>query len=101
MRFKFERLTAERIPGAGKHHAEDVVSGVGGEVDLAMIIDKLRNHQRPAAPSLASAETADPALQPGDPGYRKQPFPEQPISRAVPRDDQRGEVRNTGFGLRR
>jgi DNA helicase HerA-like ATPase len=101
MRFKFERLTAERIPGAGKHHAADVVSGVGGEVDLAMIVDKLRNNQRPAGPSLAAAETVDPALQPGDPGYRKQPFPEQPISRAVPRDDQRGEVRNTGFGLRR
>ncbi|MFI0843486.1 ATP-binding protein [Mesorhizobium sp. IMUNJ 23232] len=101
MRFKFERLTADRIPGAGKHHAADVVSGVGGEVDLAMIVDKLRNHQRPTGPSLAAAEPVEPARQAGDPGYRRAPFPEQSSSQSVQRDDQRSEFRNTGFGQRR
>ena len=101
MRFKFERLAADRIPGAGKHHAADVVSGVGGEVDLAMIVDRLRNYQKTAGPSLAAAEPADPARQAGDPGYRKAPFPDQPTGQTVPRDEQRGELRNTGFGLRR
>ncbi|WP_442583164.1 ATP-binding protein [Mesorhizobium sp. ASY16-5R] len=101
MRFKFERLAPDRIPGAGKHHEADVVAGVGGEVDLAMIVDRLRNQQRPAAASLASAEPADPTRQAGDPGYRRAPFPEPPSTQPAPREEQRGEFRNTSFGLRR
>ncbi|MEQ1950450.1 ATP-binding protein [Mesorhizobium sp. CN2-181] len=101
MRFKFERLAAERIPGAGKHHAEDVVSGVGGEVDLALIVDKLRNFQRPTGPSPTVAEPVDTVHQAGDPGYRKPPFPEQRPTQPVQHDDPRRELRSTGFGLRR
>jgi DNA helicase HerA-like ATPase len=101
MRFKFERLAPDRIPGAGKHHEADIVAGIGGEVDLAMIVDRLRNQQRPAATSLASAEPIDPTRQAGDPGYRRAPFPEQVPTQPAPREEQRGEFRNTSFGLRR
>ncbi|MDQ6433535.1 ATP-binding protein [Mesorhizobium sp. LHD-90] len=109
MRFKFERLAADRIPGAGKHHAADVVSGMGGEPDIAEIVDRLRNQQRPAGGSFTAAEPVAATLQPGDPGYHRpaaleQPAPLPPPAAPLPRrEEPRGDFRSSsgGFGLRR
>jgi DNA helicase HerA-like ATPase len=56
MRLKFEKLDLKLIPGAGKH--DDADSGDGQDVDLAAIVDRLRNVAKPQQ-SIAFAEAVD------------------------------------------
>jgi DNA helicase HerA-like ATPase len=113
MRLKFEKLPPERIPGAGRRHAADVIEGIGGEVDLGSIVERLRNGQHTTSGTAGGA--IDAARQPGDEGYvRPEPPPmafEEPPAplperKPEPRFDHRFEhrpastERGAGFGLR-
>jgi DNA helicase HerA-like ATPase len=66
MRLKFERLELSRIPGRGKGHANTEHGADDSEVDLAAIVDRLRNI--PKSPALASTS---PMKQVGEPEYRR------------------------------
>ncbi|MEP9371761.1 ATP-binding protein [Mesorhizobium sp. KR1-2] len=70
MRLKFERLPASLIPGAHKRRADEASAINDGEIDLAQIVERLRNVPRPQQ-ALGLAETVDMQRQAGDPGYRK------------------------------
>ena len=87
MRLKFEKLPPNLIPGTQKRAAE-APGGDGNDVDLAMIVERLRNVPKPQA-ALGFAETVDVQRQAGDSDYRKPP------SRPEPDDDF-----DTRFGLR-
>ncbi|MBZ9819279.1 ATP-binding protein [Mesorhizobium sp. CA4] len=69
MRLKFEKLPQEFIPGTAK--GEQIEPSVdGNDVDLAMIVERLRNVPKPQQ-SMAFAETVDSSRQAGDPDYKK------------------------------
>jgi hypothetical protein len=69
MRLKFEKLPQEFIPGTAK--GEQIEPSVdGNDVDLAMIVERLRNVPKPLQ-SMAFAETVDSTRQAGDPEYKK------------------------------
>ncbi|TPI39490.1 ATP-binding protein [Mesorhizobium sp. B3-1-6] len=69
MRLKFEKLPQQFIPGTAK--GEQVEPSVdGSDVDLAMIVERLRNVPKPQQ-SMAFAETVDSTRQAGDPDYKK------------------------------
>ncbi|TPI10052.1 ATP-binding protein [Mesorhizobium sp. B4-1-3] len=69
MRLKFEKLPQEFIPGTAK--GEQIKPSVdGNDVDLAMIVERLRNVPKPQQ-SMAFAETVDSSRQAGDPDYKK------------------------------
>lgn len=92
MRLRFERIDDKLIPGAAHKAQEESGRNLGGEVDLLTIVERLRNVPRPQT-NLGLAETVNPQLQPGDPGYRK---PETPASKPVPNQD---DI-DFGFGLK-
>jgi len=129
MRLKFEKLPPEKIPGRGKNGREELASDDLGDVDLGQIVDRMRNQYRPATNSLGMTEFAEPAAQPGDPGYQRlDPAPMQiaepgyrrpeiadprpaepalrrpaagpPLSNGVERQESRPENRGASFGLR-
>jgi DNA helicase HerA-like ATPase len=77
MRLKFEKLDAALLPGSGKHAGETFVEGTDQEVDLAAIVERLRNVPRPQQ-GMVFAEQVDTARQAGDPDYRKAPAPRPP-----------------------
>jgi len=82
MRLKFEKLQPELIPGTGKRREAEPAAGKGEDVDLAAIVERLRNVPRPQA-NLAYAEPVNSQLQPGDPGYRKpEPIAPKPVPAA-------------------
>ena len=91
MRLKFEKLDAAFIPGAGKH-VETASGAAGQEVDLAQIVDRLRNVPKPQ-PGMIFAEQVDTARQAGDPEYRRPPA-------APSRTLQPGEDIDLRYGLR-
>ncbi len=93
MRLKFERLPQSLIPGAHKRRTEGAAAAEG-DVDLALIVERLRNVPRPQQ-ALGFAETVDVQFQAGDPGFRKStPAP-------VPEDlDVSFGLKPTTFGLR-
>jgi hypothetical protein len=99
MRLKFEQLPAQFIPGAGKHHAADIVEGPGGEIDLIQIVERLRNVPR-AQPALGAADTADVQKQAGDPGYRKVAAGEPLPRPALQESNNLYGQRPAGFGFR-
>ncbi len=71
MRLKFSLVPPEAIPGSNERHEALADPGESDDgIDLAAIVDRLRQGARPAA--FASAETASPAMQAGDPGFRRQ-----------------------------
>jgi hypothetical protein len=69
MRLKFEKLAQELIPGTGTRE-KAVPSETGEDVDLAAIVERLRNVPKPQQ-QMAFAEVVDTARQAGDPDYRK------------------------------
>ena len=100
MRLKFEQLPAHFIPGAGKRHAADVVTGPGEDIDLLQLVDRLRNVQRPQPAAAAFAEAAPAQTQPGDAGYRKAP-PLEPSYKPGFEDPNGGYgLKPSTFGLR-
>ena len=79
MRLKFEKMQAALIPGTAKQRDAEPAAGNGEDVDLAAIVERLRNVPRPQA-NLAYAEPVSAQLQPGDPGYRKpEPAAQKPV----------------------
>ncbi|MDG4894004.1 ATP-binding protein [Mesorhizobium sp. WSM4976] len=89
MRLKFEKLAQEFIPGTAKR--EQVEPSVdGSDVDLAMIVERLRNVPKPQQ-AMAFAETVDSARQAGDPDYKK------PAAAPRPQPDDDFDTR---FGLK-
>lgn len=99
MRFKFEHVAPEKIPGAGRRHENEKVTAAAGEVDLIQIVERLRNGQTQQA-SPFGGETIDSGRQAGDPGYRRTPVVEQPPSLAFENDPPRPEIRSSNFGQR-
>ncbi|TIU53532.1 MAG: DUF87 domain-containing protein [Mesorhizobium sp.] len=97
MRLKFEKLAQEFIPGTAKR--EQVEPSVdGSDVDLAMIVERLRNVPKPQQ-AMAFAETVDSARQAGDPDYKK---PATAAPRPQPDDDfdTRYGLKPSTFGIR-
>lgn len=94
MRLKFEKLAQELIPGTAKR--DDLESDVDGDVDLAAIVERLRNVPKPQQ-QMAFAEVVDTGRQAGDPDYRKPPAP-----RVQPDDDfdMRYGLKPATFGMR-
>lgn len=96
MRLKFEKIPASLIPGSGKRQAAEAARSDIDDVDLANIVERLRNVPRPQQ-GLGFAETADVQRQAGDPGYRK-PVEALP---PIPDDlDVSFGLKPTTFGLR-
>lgn len=95
MRLKFEKLAQELIPGTAKR--DDLESDVDGDVDLAAIVERLRNVPKPQQ-QMAFAEVVDSSRQAGDPDYRK-PATAQRIQ---PDDDfdMRYGLKPATFGMR-
>ncbi|RVC63435.1 ATPase, partial [Mesorhizobium sp. M2A.F.Ca.ET.046.02.1.1] len=70
----------------------------GSDVDLAMIVERLRNVPKPQQ-AMAFAETVDSARQAGDPDYKK---PATAAPRPQPDDDfdTRYGLKPSTFGIR-
>jgi DNA helicase HerA-like ATPase len=96
MRLKFERLPVELLPGTAKRE-EAADSGTGNDVDLAAIVERLRNVPKTQAQGIPFAEVVDSGRQAGDPDYRKPPAP-----RIQPDEDfdMRYGLKPATFGLR-
>lgn len=76
MRLKFEKIDPSLIPGAAKH-AMEAPSDDNADVDLAGIVERLRNVPKPQ-PGMNFSEAVDTARQAGDPNYRKPAIPPRP-----------------------
>ncbi|TPN81544.1 ATP-binding protein [Mesorhizobium sp. CU2] len=96
MRLKFEKLAQEFIPGTQKGEQTEA-SIDGNDVDLAMIVERLRNVPKPQQ-SMAFAEVVDSSRQAGDPDYKKPAA----ATRAQPDDDfdTRYGLKPSTFGMR-
>ncbi|MBA1139113.1 ATP-binding protein [Mesorhizobium neociceri] len=97
MRLKFEKLAENLIPGTAKRE-QDEFSLDGNDVDLAAIVERLRNVPK-TQQQMAFAEAVDSGRQAGDPDYRK---PATTTQRAQPDDDfdLRYGLKPTTFGMR-
>jgi DNA helicase HerA-like ATPase len=96
MRLKFEKLPQEFIPGTSQRE-QTVAAEEGNDVDLAMIVERLRNVPKPQQQSMAFAETVDSSRQAGDADYRK------PAAARLPADedfDLRYGLKPATFGIR-
>jgi DNA helicase HerA-like ATPase len=73
MRLKFERLPPHLIPGTNRRDHQHSAYGDGNDVDLAGIVDRLRNLPQPqqTAAGFAFAEPVAVQQQAGDPDYRR------------------------------
>jgi DNA helicase HerA-like ATPase len=96
MRLKFEKLDATLIPGAGKRTAEASFEADDQDVDLAAIVERLRNVPKPQQ-RMVFAEQVDTARQAGDADYLK-----PDASRARPNEDfdMRYGLKPATFGMR-
>ncbi|TIW64745.1 MAG: ATPase, partial [Mesorhizobium sp.] len=95
MRLKFEKLAQELIPGTGTRE-KAVPSETGEDVDLAAIVERLRNVPKPQQ-QMAFAEVVDTARQAGDPDYRK---PAAPRMQPDEDFDTRYGLKPATFGMR-
>ncbi|MBX3576890.1 MAG: ATP-binding protein [Rhizobiaceae bacterium] len=78
MRMKFERMEATLLPGAGKKYSNTEPSGDEGEIDLAQIVERLRNVPKPQGNAIAG-EAVSPVRQAGETEYRRpQPMQQNP-----------------------
>lgn len=86
MRMKFERLTSDEIPGRASEAKPDPASGAAEEIDLASIVDRLRNIPK-ARETPAFGEPVDTRCQAGETERRRvepvvaQPGPDQRFAR--------------------
>ena len=74
MRLKFEQLPPELVPGAGKRGMAGATDSDGDDVDLASIVERLRNVPRPQPQSTHLGDLVSPVAQAGEEGYRKNDF---------------------------
>jgi DNA helicase HerA-like ATPase len=70
MRLKFERMDQSLLPGAGKKHGT-MPPGEEGDIDLAQIVDRLRNVPKATGGSAIAGEIVSPVRQAGDNEYRR------------------------------
>lgn len=96
MRLKFEKIDQSLIPGAAKH-AVEAPSGDSRDVDLAGIVERLRNVPKPQ-PAMNFSEAVDTMRQAGDSDYRRPAIAPRP----QPDDDfdNRYGLRPATFGLK-
>lgn len=96
MRLKFEKLAENLIPGTAKRE-QDEFSLDGNDVDLAAIVERLRNVPK-TQQQMAFAEAVDSGRQAGDPDYRKPAT----APRVQPDDDfdMRYGLKPATFGMR-
>jgi hypothetical protein len=71
MRLKFEKLAGHMLPGAAKKIAEEVEPGESGDIDLASIVDRLRNVPRSSGVPAVGGEPVSPVRQAGEAEYRR------------------------------
>lgn len=71
MRMKFEQLNVTQLPGRGKGHEGSEHGAADSDVDLALIVDRLRNITKPQIAAPLSGVAVSPAQQAGDPGFKK------------------------------
>lgn len=102
MRLKFEKLDRSLLPGQQK--GDDPTACLNGrEVDLASIVNRLRNGMAPQQvqqpePSMVIAEPVDRTSQPGDPDYRRA---SSLLRRSVTDEtDQRYGLKPSTFGMK-
>ena len=76
MRLKFETITGHLLPGAGRKLAGDGEPGESGDIDLALIVERLRNVPKPTAAG-SVGEPVSAVRQAGEPEYRKPSLFEQ------------------------
>ncbi|WP_054308165.1 ATP-binding protein [Mesorhizobium sp. 1M-11] len=96
MRLKFEKIDRSLIPGAAKH-AVEAQPGDSRDVDLAGIVERLRNVPKPQ-PAMNFSEAVDTMRQAGDSDYRKPVI----ATRPQPDDDfdTRYGLKPATFGLK-
>jgi len=70
MRLKFEEMAPHLLPGAGKKLAGDGEPGESGDIDLASIVERLRNVPKSSAVGTVG-EPVSPVRQAGESDYRK------------------------------
>ncbi|QPC88159.1 DUF87 domain-containing protein [Mesorhizobium sp. NBSH29] len=75
MRLKFERLPQSQIPGVQKVDSGSSI-GDGDDIDLAGIVERLRNVPRPQPQTVGIGELVSPVSQAGEATYRKPGFGE-------------------------
>jgi hypothetical protein len=71
MRLKFEAMAPHLLPGAGKKLAGDGEPGEAGEIDLASIVERLRNAAKASATTSSVGEPVSPVRQAGEAEYRR------------------------------
>ena len=74
MRFKFEKVPAHLLPGAGKKADSNDVEDAG-DVDLASIVERLRNVPKVSA-AATIGEPVSPVRQAGESEFRRPPLPQ-------------------------
>jgi uncharacterized protein len=90
MRMKFERMAGHLLPGAGKKAATGDEPGETGDIDLASIVERLRNVPKSTASTSTLGERVSPARQAGEPDYRR------PAATSVPVVDENKPQRFSG-----
>ncbi len=78
MRLKFEKISLDLIPGSGRKAGTAVAPGTPEDVDLAAIVERLRNvpKAQSGAPASMFGEPVSSQRQAGESSYRKPaPFP--------------------------
>lgn len=99
MRMKFERLILSRIPGRRKGTESDEHGAADKDVDLALIVDRLRSITKPQVAAPLSGVAVSSVRQAGDPGYRK-PAPVAPTHADMEQNFGYGAGQSARFGHR-
>jgi DNA helicase HerA-like ATPase len=82
MRMKFERMAGHLLPGAAKKLAAGDDQGEAGDIDLAAIVERLRNVPK-APPTTSLGDPVSSVRQAGETDYRR-PQPGQSEGEKVP-----------------
>jgi DNA helicase HerA-like ATPase len=72
MRLKFEKMAGHMLPGAAKKLADGNAQGEVGDIDLAAIVERLRNVPKASASSTIG-DPVSPVRQAGETDYRRPP----------------------------
>jgi DNA helicase HerA-like ATPase len=73
MRLKFERMAGHLLPGVAKKAASSDEPGETDDIDLASIVERLRNVPKGSAAASTLGDRVSPMRQAGEPDYRRPP----------------------------
>jgi DNA helicase HerA-like ATPase len=73
MRLKFERMAGHLLPGVAKKAASSDEPGEADDIDLASIVERLRNVPKGSAAASTLGDRVSPMRQAGEPDYRRPP----------------------------